>query len=107
MCPALTLGLYLAGEQSGILENALDHKMMVNIMKEYFSRWHPMPKRWRTKKMVLILEGVEDKRLDIVITSSEAVCNFLKASSVEHKINPPTFFFLWEMDPKNVKEGGI
>ena len=35
MCPALTLGLYMAKEQSRIVEDAMDHKIMVNILKKF------------------------------------------------------------------------
>ena len=81
--------------------------MMVNVLKKYFSRWHPTPKRWRTSEMLLLLEGVEDKRLDVLIMSPRAVCDFLKAKGVEHKINPSTFFFLWKMEKKKAKGGGM
>ena len=53
------------------------------------------------------MDGVEDDRLDAMTTSPGVVQEFLKANTGEHKINPPTFFFPWEMDPKNAKEGVI
>ena len=57
--------------------------------------------------MVLLIDGAKDKRLNVMIKSPGAVRNFLKANTVEHKINPQTFFFLCEMDPKKAKEDGI
>ena len=80
---------------------------MVNILKKHFSRWHPTPKRWKTKKVVQLMDRVKDERLDIMITSPGVVRDFLKANAGEHKINPQTFFFLWKMDQKKAKEGGI
>ena len=85
----------------------MDRDMRVNVLKKYCSRWHPTPERWMTSGMLLLLDGVKNERLDVLIMSPGAVCDFLQANGVEHKIIPPTFFFLWEMEKKKAKEGGI
>ena len=107
ICPVLTLGLYAEKEQSKIVEDTMDRKMMVNILKKYFSRWHPMSKRWKTGKVVKLMNGFKDESLDIMITTPRGVQDFLKANSRKHKIEPPRFFFLWDMDPRKVTEGVI
>ena len=107
ICPALTLGLHTAKEQSGIVEDTIDHKMMMNILKKYLSRWHTSPKHWKTKKVKKLTDGVEDEKLNIMITSPGGVQDLLKANAGEHKIDPPTFFFFWDMDERKAKELGV
>ena len=38
MCRVLTMGLYSAAEQSGILEDIMTHKMMLCILRKYLNR---------------------------------------------------------------------
>ena len=61
--PALTLGLYTAKEQRGIVEDTMDHTMMMNILKKYLSRWHTLSKCWKTEK-------VENSRMESKMISS-------------------------------------
>ena len=51
-----------------------------------------------TSGMLFLLEGVEGERLDVRITSPGEVRDLLKANAREYRIDPPTFFFLWNME---------
>ena len=51
------------------------------------------------------MDGVEDEKIKIMITSPGGIRDLLKANAREHKIEPPTFFFLWDVDVRKTKEG--
>ena len=57
--------------------------------------------------MFLLLEGVDEKRLEALIRSPGEVSDFLKANGREYKTILPTCFFLWEMEGKKVEDEGI
>ena len=82
-------------------------KMMMKILKKCLSRWHTSSKRWKTKRVKQLTDGVEDDKLDIMITSPGGVRDLLKANVREHKIEPPTFFFLWNMEEDKAIGGVI
>ena len=49
-------------------------------------------------------DGVEDEKLRIMIMSTGGIWDLLKASAREHKIDPPIFFLLWDVDERKAKE---
>ena len=66
-------------------------------------------KSLENKRVEQLMDRVEDEKLRIMImiTSPGGIQELLKANTREHKVEPPTFFFLWDMDERKAKEGVI
>ena len=45
MCPIITLELYTTAEQSGILEDTVNRKMMLYILQKILNGWHTIPSK--------------------------------------------------------------
>ena len=64
MCPVITL--YTAAEKIGILEDTMNYKMMLCILRKYINRWHATPSKWKKSKLKELTEGIKDRKLGIL-----------------------------------------
>ena len=85
----------------------MNRKMMLCILQKYLNRWHATPNKWKRKKVEKITEGIEEGKLTNLITAPGEIGEFLKASGIDHKIVPPTFFFEWNMQDEKEKDGVV
>ena len=96
MCPVFMPDLYTREQQLATASGELNQAIMRKILQKHLAKMYSSSKLWKPRYVKKLLDGVDDTKLKVIITSPGGIWDLLLLAKKDHKIEAPFMSYQWD-----------